>query len=393
MIDPATEPATDPATDPVQLTADLVRCPSVTPEEGGAIAHLERLFGGAGFACTRISRGGIENLYARYGHASPVFGFNGHTDVVPVGDPADWSVDPFAAETRDGVMIGRGTVDMKSGVAAFATAAIRVAADLDPAKGSIVLMITGDEEGEAEHGTTAILDWMAGHGERVDFCLVGEPTSLETLGDQVKIGRRGSMTGLLTVTGTQGHTAYPHRAENPLPALARICARLAATPLDAGSAHFEPSTLQLTTIDVGNPASNVIPRQGRARCNIRFNDLQTPQAIEVWANAIVTEEIAGTGLEASFEWGVSGVSFLTKPVGPVETILAAVEGATGRRPALSTGGGTSDARFVKDHCAVVEFGLVGRGMHAVDEQVPVADIAALSEIYEDTLRRFHGLRP
>ncbi|MEM6423114.1 MAG: M20/M25/M40 family metallo-hydrolase, partial [Pseudomonadota bacterium] len=199
-------------TDPVSLTADLVRCPSVTPAEAGAIALLERLLGEAGFACTRISRGGVENLYARYGHGGRVFGFNGHTDVVPVGDPADWSADPFGAAQQDGMLIGRGSVDMKSGVAAFAAAAIEVAAGLDPAAGSIVLMITGDEEGDAEDGTVAILDWMAAQDERVDFCLVGEPTSLQKLGDQVKIGRRGSMTGLMTVTGTQGHTAYPHRA-------------------------------------------------------------------------------------------------------------------------------------------------------------------------------------
>ncbi|MEL6198393.1 MAG: succinyl-diaminopimelate desuccinylase [Pseudomonadota bacterium] len=380
-------------TDPVALTADLVRCPSVTPAEAGAIALLERLLGEAGFACTRISRGGVENLYARYGHGGRVFGFNGHTDVVPVGDPADWSADPFGAAQQDGMLIGRGSVDMKSGVAAFATAAIDVAAGLDPAAGSIVLMITGDEEGDAEDGTVAILDWMAAQGERVDFCLVGEPTSLQKLGDQVKIGRRGSMTGLLTVMGTQGHTAYPHRAENPLPALARICARLAATPLDQGSAHFEPSTLQLTTIDVGNPASNVIPRQGRARFNIRFNDLHVPEDIEAWTDAIVAAELTGSGLEAEIAWAVSGVAFLTEPQGPVENVIAAVEAATGQRPALSTGGGTSDARFVKDHCPVVEFGLVGRGMHAVDEQVPIGDIAALSEIYADILRRFHGLLP
>ncbi|MEO1774202.1 MAG: succinyl-diaminopimelate desuccinylase [Pseudomonadota bacterium] len=377
-------------TDPVALTADLVRCPSVTPAEGGAITHLEAVLSAAGFACHRISRGGIENLYARYGQGRPVFGFNGHTDVVPVGDPADWSANPFGAVVREGVMIGRGSVDMKSGVAAFAAAAIEVAATLDPDQGSIVLMITGDEEGVAEDGTTAILDWMDDEDERVDFCLVGEPTSLEVLGDQVKIGRRGSMTGLLTVTGTQGHTAYPQRAENPLPALARICARLAATPLDEGSAHFEPSTLQLTTIDVGNPASNVIPRLGRARCNIRFNDLHTPDGIEAWADRIVAEEIAGTGLEAQFEWGVSGVAFLTEPHGPVESVIGAIEAATGARPALSTGGGTSDARFIKDHCPVVEFGLVGRGMHAVDEQVPIRDVHALAGIYAEILRRYFG---
>jgi len=372
--------------DPVTLTADLIRCPSVTPEEGGAIALLERLLAPLGFACTRISRGGVENLYARWGRAGPVFAFNGHTDVVPVGDRAAWSHDPFGAEIVDGVLWGRGAVDMKSGVAAFVAAAAECVAD-NP-QGSIALLITGDEEGDATDGTVAILDWMGANGEAADFCLVGEPTSVTDLGDIAKIGRRGSMNGVLTVRGRQGHSAYPERAANPLPALARICAALAAKPLDEGSEHFQPSTLALTSIDVGNPVANVIPASARAAFNIRFNDLHDSAGLERWAEAIVETETAGTELTAQLDWKVSGESFLTRPGPRVEAVADAIAAATNRRPALTTGGGTSDARFIKDLCPVMEFGLVGNHMHAVDERVPVAQIRALSRIYLDILRRF-----
>ncbi|MEM7240276.1 MAG: succinyl-diaminopimelate desuccinylase, partial [Pseudomonadota bacterium] len=260
--------------DAVTLTADLIRCPSVTPAEGGAISLLEDTLSKAGFSCTRISRGGIENLYARWGTAGPVIGFGGHTDVVPTGEHAAWSADPFGGEIRDGVLWGRGATDMKSGVAAFVAAACRIVAEAPP-EGSIALLITGDEEGDARDGTVAILDWMAEIGETLDACIVGEPTSVARLGDVIKIGRRGSMTGTLTVRGKQGHTAYPDRAINPLPVLSRICSRLAASPLDEGSEHFQGSTLALTTIDVGNTVSNVIPVQGCATFNIRFNDHHT----------------------------------------------------------------------------------------------------------------------
>ncbi|MEO1469615.1 MAG: succinyl-diaminopimelate desuccinylase [Pseudomonadota bacterium] len=376
--------------DPVQLTADLVRCPSVTPAEGGALDLLQRLLEAHGFRCTRVPRGGVDNLYARHGQAAPVFAFAGHTDVVPVGDRAQWTADPFGAEIRDGRMIGRGSVDMKSGVAAFVAAAIEMAPRLSN-RGSVALIITGDEEGDALDGTRALLDWMAETGEQADFCIVGEPTSAERLGDQVKIGRRGSMTGRLTVSGTQGHTAYPERAENPLPALSRIAARLAGTPLDAGTEHFQASTLALTTIDVGNPANNVIPREGRLTFNIRFNDTHSPDSLRAWAAEIVTQGVAGTGLVTRLDWQVSGESFVTEPAGAVCHVIAAVEAAVGARPGLSTGGGTSDARFIKDHCPVVELGLTGRGMHAVDEAVDVAEIRALSAIYADVLRRYFGL--
>ena len=376
--------------DPVQLTAELIRCPSVTPAEAGAIGLLEGVLANAGFRCTRISRGGVENLHARWGICDPVFAFNGHVDVVPPGDEALWTRPPFAGEEEGGILYGRGAVDMKSGVAAFVSASVRLVRETPPPgpQGSVALLITGDEEGAATDGTLAILDWMREAGERADICLVGEPTSVARLGDTIKIGRRGSMTGTLRLRGRQGHTAYPERAANPLPVLARICARLAETPLDDGSAHFQPSTLALTSIDVGNPASNVIPAEGRAVFNIRFNDLHGPEDIKAWAGRITEAELGATGCTAELDWKISGESFLTAP-GPLTDI--AVEAIAGRqlgRPALTTGGGTSDARFVKDLCPVFELGLVGDTMHQIDERVPVEDIRALSEIYLDILRRF-----
>lgn len=375
--------------DPVELTAALIRCPSVTPAEGGAIALVERVLGEAGFRCTRVGRGGVENLFARWGDAAPVFAFNGHVDVVPPGDEALWTHPPFAGEVADGALWGRGAVDMKSGVAAFVAAAVRLVAETPP-EGSISIMLTGDEEGAATDGTVAILDWMRAHGEGADICLVGEPTSLARLGDVVKIGRRGSVTGMLRVRGRQGHTAYPERAANPLPVLASICARLAGTPLDTGSTHFQPSTLALTSIDVGNPASNVIPAEGRAVFNIRFNDLHSSDSIAVWAEQIVEGELAGTGCTADLDWKISGESFLTEP-GPVtDFAVDAITDSVLERPALTTGGGTSDARFIKDLCPVFEFGLVGDTMHQTDERVPVDDIRQLSWIYLEILRRFFG---
>jgi succinyl-diaminopimelate desuccinylase len=319
-----------------------------------------------------------------------VFAFNGHTDVVPPGDETLWTHPPFAGEVEDGMLYGRGATDMKSGVAAFVAAAARLVCETPP-EGSVSLLITGDEEGDSVDGTPAILDWMRESGERADLCLVGEPTSVHRLGDTIKIGRRGSMTGTLRLRGRQGHTAYPERATNPLPVLARICARLAETPLDHGSAHFQPSTLALTSMDVGNPASNVIPAEGRAVFNIRFNDRHGSADIKRWASRIVEAETRGTGCTAELAWRVSGESFLTAP-GPLTEI--AVEAIAARqlgRPALTTGGGTSDARFVKDLCPVFELGLVGDTMHQTDERVPVADIRALSDIYHDILRRFFGL--
>jgi len=372
--------------DPVALTADLIRCPSVTPEEGGAITLLEQLLQPLGFACTRISRGGVENLYARWGTSQPVFAFAGHTDVVPVGDHSAWTHDPFGGEIVDGVLWGRGATDMKSGVAAFIAAAAEMAA-ANP-DGSIALLITGDEEGDATDGTVAILDWMRENGQTADFCLVGEPTSVTDLGDVAKIGRRGSMNGVVTVRGKQGHSAYPERAANPLPTLARICAALADTPLDQGSDHFQPSTLALTSIDTGNSAGNVIPAAARAAFNIRFNDLHSSTGLSAWVGEIAEREVAGTGLTVNLDWKVSGESFVTQPGPRIKAIASAIAAATNRQPQLTTGGGTSDARFIKDLCPVMEFGLVGDTMHQVNERVPVAAIRALSRIYLDVLRRF-----
>ncbi len=376
-------------TDPVALTADLIRCPSVTPDEGGALVLLQGLLEEAGFACTRVDRNGTSNLYARWGdkgHARS-FGFNGHTDVVPVGDAAAWSCDPFGAEIRDGVMFGRGATDMKSGVAAFAAAAMDFVTDTPP-DGAIVLAITGDEEGDATDGTVALLDWMAEQDERMSVCLVGEPTCPSEMGDMMKIGRRGSLSAWFTVTGTQGHAAYPHRALNPMPAMARLMDRLASHELDTGTDHFDASTLAVVTIDTGNPATNVIPAQSRGTVNIRFNDIHTGAALSDWLREEAAKVDAAFGTTTEVKIKISGESFLTPP-GPLsDLVAAAVEAETGRTPELSTSGGTSDARFVKDHCPVVEFGLVGKTMHQVDENVPVDQIARLKEIYTRILRDY-----
>jgi succinyl-diaminopimelate desuccinylase len=376
-------------TDPVALTADLIRCPSVTPEEGGALVLLQRLFEAAGFACTRVDRNGTANLFARWGdkgHARS-FGFNGHTDVVPVGDAAAWSCDPFGAEIRDGVMYGRGATDMKSGVAAFAAAAVDFVKETPP-DGAIVLAITGDEEGDATDGTVALLDWMADQDERMSVCLVGEPTCPSEMGDMMKIGRRGSLSAWFTVTGTQGHAAYPHRALNPMPAMARLMDRLSAHELDTGTDHFDASTLAVVSIDTGNPATNVIPAQSRGTVNIRFNDTHTGAALSDWLREEAATVDAAFGTTTEVRIQISGESFLTPP-GPLsDLVAAAVEAETGRTPELSTSGGTSDARFVKDHCPVVEFGLVGKTMHQVDENVPVDQIARLKEIYTRILRDY-----
>ncbi|WP_170383859.1 succinyl-diaminopimelate desuccinylase [Ruegeria atlantica] len=376
-------------TDPVKLTADLIRCPSVTPEEGGALVLLEELLSSAGFDCTRVDRGGVSNLFARWGqkgHARS-FGFNGHTDVVPVGDEAAWTKPPFGAEIDDGVMFGRGTTDMKSGVAAFTAAAVDFVRDTPP-DGAVILTITGDEEGDAVDGTTALLDYMDSTDERMTVCLVGEPTCPNTMGEMMKIGRRGSMTAWFTVTGVQGHSAYPHRAKNPLPAMARLMDRLASHELDRGTDHFDASTLAVVSIDTGNTATNVIPAQCSGAVNIRFNDLHTGASLSEWLQAEAATVAEACGVEVDIKIKISGESFLTPP-GPLSDLVAqAVEAETGTRPEMSTTGGTSDARFVKNHCPVVEFGLVGRTMHQVDECVEVAQIAQLKTIYTRILRDY-----
>ena len=369
--------------DPVALSQALVRCPSVTPEDAGALDVAERALTDIGFRCTRLPFGGngrarVDNLYARLGTGDPVFAFAGHTDVVPPGDRSRWSVDPFAGEIVDGHLVARGAADMKSGVASFIAAASRFVADRGPGfGGSIALILTGDEEGDAVDGTVKVLDWLRETGERLDFCVVGEPTSKRTLGDTIKIGRRGSLNGRLTVRGVQGHTAYPQFADNPVHRLLRVADALLAEPLDTGNAHFEPSTLNITSIDVGNPASNVIPAEARAAFNIRFNDNHTGAALERWMRA----RLADIGGDVDLDVKVSGEAFLTAPAGLAERVADAVYAACGTRPRLDTGGGTSDARFIKDHCPVVECGLVGATVHQTDERVPVAEIEGLTAIY------------
>ena len=377
------------ATDPVALTAELIRCPSVTPEEGGALVLLQDVLTKAGFICARVDRGGIANLFARWGekgHAH-TFGFNGHTDVVPVGDAAAWTKPPFGAEIEEGVMYGRGATDMKSAVAAFAAAAVDFVTNTPP-DGAIILTITGDEEGDAVDGTTALLDYMDQTGEQMSACLVGEPTCPNEMGEMMKIGRRGSMTAYFTVTGVQGHSAYPHRAKNPLPAMARLMDRLASHELDQGSDHFDASTLAVVTIDTGNPANNVIPAQTRSAVNIRFNDLHTGEALADWLRAEAAAVAQKFDVAIDVQIKISGESFLTPPGSLSDLVAAAVKAETGRDPVLSTTGGTSDARFIKDHCPVVEFGLVGKTMHQVDECVPVDQIHQLKAIYGRILREY-----
>jgi succinyl-diaminopimelate desuccinylase len=376
-------------TDPAALTAALIRCPSVTPVDGGALALLERTLTDAGFACTRVDRNGTANLFARWGPraSNRSFGFNGHTDVVPVGDLSAWTADPFGAEIRDGWMYGRGATDMKSGVAAFVAAAIDHVRTAPP-DGAIIIAITGDEEGPATDGTVALLDWMAAQGERMTHCLVGEPTCPDTLGDMMKIGRRGSLTARITATGVQGHSAYPHRAKNPLHAMVRLLDTLASHALDPGTDHFDASTLAITTIDTGNPVGNVIPARATAGVNIRFNDAHTGASLTDWLHGQAQQVQAATGVTFDLAVTIAGESFLTPP-GDFSTLIArAVQAETGLTPQPSTTGGTSDARFVKDHCPVVEFGLVGRTMHQVDERVEVAQIHALKSIYARILQDY-----
>ena len=375
--------------DPVDLTARLVQCPSVTPDEGGALTLLQDMLSEAGFDCTRVDRGGICNLFARWGdkgHAR-TFGFNGHTDVVPIGTLSDWTHDPFGAEIVDGFLYGRGSTDMKSGVAAFAAAAIDFVRATPP-EGAVILTITGDEEGDALDGTVALLDWMEAQGEQMSACLVGEPTSPDHMGQMMKIGRRGSLAAWFTVTGQQGHSAYPHRALNPMPAMARLMDQLSSHVLDEGTAHFDPSTLAVVTIDTGNPATNVIPAETRACVNIRFNDTHTGAGLSDWLRAEAAKVDATFGTTTQVKIKISGESFLTPP-GPLSDLVSrAVAVETNITPELSTTGGTSDARFVKNHCPVVEFGLVGKTMHAVDERVEVAQIHQLKSIYTRILQDY-----
>ncbi|UWP91858.1 succinyl-diaminopimelate desuccinylase [Aliiroseovarius crassostreae] len=375
-------------TDPVLLTQRLIQCPSVTPEEGGALALLEDMLSAAGFACTRVDRAGTPNLFARWGSKNArTLGFNGHTDVVPVGDETAWTVDPFGGEIRDGLLWGRGATDMKSGVAAWVAAAIDFVADA-PDDAALVITITGDEEGDATDGTVALLDWMQAEGEVMTDCIVGEPTCPNEMGEMMKIGRRGSMTAYFTAKGVQGHAAYPHRAKNPVPALARLIADLDAHVLDHGTDHFDASTLAVTTMDVGNPATNVIPAEARATVNIRFNDAHSSDMLSKWLHQEASRIAADTGIEIELQIKVSGESFVTPPGALSDLVADAVETETGRRPEFSTSGGTSDARFVKNHCPVVEFGLVGKTMHQVDERVELVQIQQLKAIYKALMHKY-----
>jgi succinyl-diaminopimelate desuccinylase len=376
----------------IDICRALVKCASVTPQDAGALGALDAVLQQAGFATHRVvfSAAGtpdIANLYARVGTTVPNLVFAGHTDVVPVGDAAKWRFDPFSAEVADGAVWGRGVADMKGAVAAFASAACAFIARHGTEKGSISFLITGDEEGPAINGTDKLLRWAVERGERFDHCLLGEPTNMQMLGDMIKIGRRGSLNGTLIAQGRQGHVAYPQRADNPIPHLLRLLAAFGPS-LDSGTAHFDASNLEIVSVDVGNPAFNIIPAEARARFNIRFNDLWTPEtlAAELRSRAAAAK---GANFTLGFE-PCNAVAFLTPPDRFTDLVASAIETKTGRKPVLSTSGGTSDARFIRAYCPVVEFGLVGATMHMVDEHVAVADIEALTGIYAAILEAYFG---
>ncbi len=379
--------ASTPVIDPVALTRDLIRRPSVTPADEGAMDVLERALTGLGFHCRRMPFENIENLYARRGTASPNLCFAGHTDVVPTGSTAAWSSGPFEAEVKDGILYGRGAVDMKGGIAAWVAAVSRVLAEGE-VPGSLSFLITGDEEGPALHGTKRVVQALMAEGEVIDACVVGEPSSQHLLGDMIKIGRRGSLNTWITVHGKQGHVAYPDRAANPVPVLARLVARLADHRLDDGYEAFQPSNLELTTLDVGNTATNLIPAEARGRLNIRFNPNHTGESLMAWLNAEAGKAQAESGLRIELEHLHSGDAFLTQTGPFVTAVQDAVEASTGRRPEASTTGGTSDARFIRAMCPVLELGLVGQTMHQIDERAPVAEIEALAEVYRAVIGRY-----
>lgn len=378
--------------DPIAILQALIRCPSVTPEEGGALHYLAALLGEADFATdiVRFAEAGtpdVDNLFARIGEGAPHLVFAGHTDVVPPGDLARWRFDPFAGEIADGMIFGRGAADMKGGIAAFAAAALDYVAQFGAPRGSLSLLITGDEEGPAINGTVKLLQWAADRGEHFSHCIVGEPTNPNALDEVIKIGRRGSLNGEIVVAGRQGHSAYPHLAENPLPTIARIVTALSDLVLDNGNAHFDRSQLVMTSVDVGNAAFNVIPGEARARFNVRFNDIWTPDTLRERLEAVV-REAAGNANAELICLPCNSLAFITKLNGFVETVSGAIEAETGRRPVLSTSGGTSDARFIREYCPVVEFGLVGQTMHAFDEHVAVKDVHALTGIYGRIIRDY-----
>jgi len=384
---------TSPA-DPVAIARDLLRCPSVTPTEGGALSFLEATLKGAGFTVHRMTfseRGtaDVENLYARIGTKAPHLMFAGHTDVVPPGDPKAWSHAPFSADIADGVLYGRGAVDMKGAIACKVAAALdHLAANDGKPKGSISFLITGDEEGIAVNGSPKLLKWAAARGETFDHCVLGEPGNVDALGDTIKLGRRGSQNGVLIVTGKMGHVAYPHRADNPVRGLVKLMSALMDEPLDQGSHKFDPSNLEFTSIDIGNPTVNLIPGEARARFNIRFNDCHDYTSLKALIEQRA-KKAAGDKVKWTIDWEPSNADvFYTEPSPFTDVVVGAVAEVTGKTPKLSTSGGTSDARFIKDYCPVVEFGLVGQTMHAIDERVPVADLQTLTKVYRRILDNY-----
>src|SRR6266567_873517 len=389
-------------TDALSLARDLIRCPSVTPADAGALGVLEKTLNAAGFTCHRVTfsepgTADVDNLYARIGTEGPHITFAGHTDVVPPGDESAWSVGAFSGEVKDGFLHGRGAVDMKGGIACSVAAVLEHLAANDgrpradsqeSGSGSISFLITGDEEDVSINGTIKLLQWAAERGEKFDHCVLGEPSNVETLGDTIKVGRRGSQSGTLYVDGVQGHVAYPHRASNPVPDIARLIVALSDEPLDHGSAQFQASNLEFTSVDVGNKANNVIPGQARAKFNIRYNDNHTQETLR----ALVEERLAkacGNRIRARIVWEYSNSNvFVTKPGAFTDLAVSAIEEVTGRKPELSTSGGTSDARFISSYCPVIEFGLVGQTMHQVYERTPVSDLEQLTRIYRGVLDRY-----
>ena len=375
---------------PIELSQRLIRCPSVTPDEGGALDELQNVLEELGFRCQRLlfSESGtpdVDNLYARLGDRGPNFCFAGHSDVVPPGDRDEWGEDPFSGVVIDGKLFGRGSADMKSAIASFISAVQRYKSNVgEEIPGSISLLITGDEEGPAINGTIKVLDWMSKNNELIDACIVGEPTNPDHLGQMIKIGRRGSFTGWLTVTGVQGHTAYPHLAENPLSKLIKMLEPLAEEQLDQGTEYFPPTTVAISSIDTGNSATNVIPQKVTASFNIRFNDSRTAEDIEEWLRG----HFDSVGGSYQLETACSSNAFITEPGALSEDLISAIKDVVGSSPEMSTTGGTSDARFIRKYCPVVEFGIVGKTMHKINEHVEIKDVELLTDIYTELLDRF-----
>jgi succinyl-diaminopimelate desuccinylase len=387
-------------TDALSIARDLIRCPSVTPADAGALAVLEKALAAAGFTCHRVTfsepgTADVDNLYARIGTDGPHITFAGHTDVVPPGDESAWSVGAFSGEVKDGFLHGRGAVDMKGGIACSVAAVLEHLAANDgkpraDGKGSISFLITGDEEDVSINGTIKLLQWAAERGEKFDHCVLGEPSNVEALGDTIKVGRRGSQSGTLYVDGVQGHVAYPHRAANPVPDISRLIVAISDEPLDHGSAQFQASNLEFTSVDVGNTANNVIPGQARAKFNIRYNDNHTQASLRELVETRLTKA-CGNRIRARIVWEPSNSNvFVTKPGPFTELAVSAIEEVTGRKPELSTSGGTSDARFISSYCPVIEFGLVGQTMHQIDERTPVSDLEKLTKVYRGVLDRYFG---